>query len=145
MATAKAVLESAVKAWNSDDEGGVLSLGSKDIELTAPGGMDFHGLDGLRTWYRLWTEACPDRRIRYTNVVGDQDQVIGEGTFTGTHTGVLHLPTGDVPPTGRQITADFAAVIKVSDDRITYMRHYMDVMDLMIKLGLVPAPAPATA
>jgi predicted ester cyclase len=143
MASAKAVLEKAVKLWNAGDEAGVLALGSPEVELTASGGLDFHGLDGLQQWYRLWDEACPDRVIRYHNVVGDEDQVIGEGTFTGTHTGVLHLPTGDVPPTGRRLKSDFVAVIRVSQDRITYMRHYLDVMDLMIQLGLIPAPAGA--
>lgn len=143
MATAREVFDRTVAAWNASDERGVLSLGSPEVVLTAPGGLDFKGTDGLRGWYRLWHEACPDRQVAYHNVIADETQVIGEGTFTGTHTGVLHLPAGDVPPTGRHIKADYVAVVRVTGGQIAYMRHYFDVMDLMIQLGLAPAPATA--
>lgn len=141
MLTAKEAFERTVAAWNAGDESGVLALGSPDIVLTASGGLDYSGLDGIRQWYRLWTDACPDRKVAYFNVLSEGDQVIGEGTFSGTHTGLLRLPTGDVPPTGRRLKADFAAVARFKDGKMTYLRHYIDVMDLMIQLGLAAAPA----
>jgi len=141
MSSARSVLEHAVVALNGSDEAAFVALGDPKAELTAPGGLDYHGTAGFRTWYRLWSEAFPDRVVRYRNYVGDRDEVIGEGTFTGTHTGTLRLPTGDVPPTGKRLTADFAAVVRVDAGRITYMRHYMDLMDLMSQLGLLGAPA----
>jgi ketosteroid isomerase-like protein len=48
-----------------------------------------------------------------------------------------------VPATGRKLKADFVAVIRVKDGKMTYLRHYFDVMDLMAQLGLVGAPATA--
>jgi predicted ester cyclase len=141
MSSAKSVLEKAVAALNGSDEGAFVALGDPEVELAAPGGLDYKGTAGFRTWYRLWSEAFPDREIRYRNFVGDGDEVIGEGTFTGTQTGTLRLPTGDVPPTGRRLKADFAAVVRAKSGRITYMRHYMDLMDLMGQLGLLGAPA----
>jgi predicted ester cyclase len=141
MLTPKQVLQKTVDAWNASDEAGVLAMAAPDVDLPAPGGLNFKGAEGFRQWYRLWAEACPDRIVRYHNLVGEGDQLIGEGTFTGTHTGVLHLPTGDVPPTGRHVSADYVAVLRVSGEKITYMRHYFDVMDLMVQLGLVGAEA----
>jgi ketosteroid isomerase-like protein len=136
MLTARQVLDRTVTAWNASDEEEVVAMGDPDIELTASGGLDFKGSYGLRKWYRLWAEACPDRVVRYHNVVEAAGQAIGEGTFTGTHTGTLHLPMGDVPATGRHLKADYVAVLRVAGGKITYMRHYFDVMDLMIQLGL---------
>ena len=141
MLTAKQVFDKTVAAWNASDESEVLAQSAPDVELRAPGGLDFNGTEGLRQWFRLWAEACPDRVVRYHNVVGDAGQIIGEGTLKATHTGVLHLPTGDIPPTGRHITADYVAVLRVANGKITYMRHYFDVMDLMVQLGLVGAEA----
>lgn len=141
MLTPKEVFDKTVVAFNEGDIDAALALASPAIELTAPGGLDFSGKEGLRQWFQLWSDACPDRRVRYHNVITQGDQVIGEGTFTGTHTGVLHLPTGDVPATGRHVSADYAAVVRVDDQEITYMRHYMDLMGLMIQLGLVGAEA----
>lgn len=141
MLTAKEVLHKTVDAWNASDEARVLAMAAPDVELAAPAGLDFKGVEGFRQWYRLWAEACPDRTVRYHNLVGEGDQLIGEGTFTGTHTGVLHLPAGDVPATGRHVSADYVAVLRTSAGKITYMRHYFDVMDLMVQLGLVGAQA----
>jgi predicted ester cyclase len=141
MLTAKEVLHKTVDSWNASDEAGVLAMAAPGVELTAPAGLDYKGVEGFRQWYRLWAEACPDQIVRYHNLIGERDQVIGEGTFTGTHTGVLRLPSGDVPPTGKHVSADYVAVLRTSGGKITYMRHYFDVMDLMAQLGLVGAEA----
>jgi predicted ester cyclase len=143
MQSAKDLLDRTVAAWNANDRAGVLAMGSPSIELNAPGGLDFRGLDGLGKWYDLWAEACPDRRVRYTNVVGEGDRLVGEGVFTGTQTGVLHLPSGDVPPTGRHVTATFAAAFRFADGKITSMRHYFDQVELMVQLGLMGVEAKA--
>jgi predicted ester cyclase len=141
--SAKQVLEQAVDALNAKDEERFVAQSAPNIELPAPGGLNFRGQDGFRQWFRLWTQAFPDCKVRYHNFEGDADQVIGEGTFKGTHTGVLRLPTGDVPPTGKQATLDFVAVVRVSNGKITYLRHYLDTMELMTQLGLVGAEATA--
>ena len=139
----KEVFDELVAAFNGRDERNALQLASPDIKLVAPGGLDFEGKDGLRQWFDLWREACPDYNVNYYNVVASGEQVMGEGTFTGTHTGVLHLPAGDVPATGRSVKADYSAFVRVKDGQVTYLRHYFDVMDMMIQLGLIPAPATA--
>ena len=53
------------------------------------------------------------------------------------------MPSGDVPATGRKVSADYAAVVRVADQQITYMRHYMDLMGMMMQLGLVGVEAKA--
>jgi ketosteroid isomerase-like protein len=53
----------------------------------------------------------------------------------------MRLPNGDVPPTGKSLTIDYVGVQRVSDGKITYLRHYLDVIDLMTQLGLVGAEA----
>jgi steroid delta-isomerase-like uncharacterized protein len=141
--SAKQVLEQAVEAFNAKDEEKFVALGSPDIELPSSGGINLRGRDGFRQWFQLWTEAFPDRQVRYHNVVEDGSQAIGEGTFKGRHTGVMRLPTGDVPPTGKSVTIDYVAVQRVSNGKITYLRHYLDVMELMSQLGLVGAEAKA--
>ena len=143
MSSARSLLDRAVAAWNDKDEARFIGLGTADIELVSSGAPDARGVDAFRMWYSMWTEAFPDRIVRYTNVVGDDDQVIGEGIFTGTHTGTLHLPTGDVPATGRAVKVSYVAVMKAYGGKISYLRPYLDVMDFMVQLGLVPSPATA--
>jgi predicted ester cyclase len=145
MLTPKQLLERAVEAWNTKDEAAFVALGSPEVTITASGGIELRGLEGLREYYSVWRVACPDNVIRYHNMVSEGDRVIGEATFTGTHAGVLHHPAGEIPPTGRRVSADFVGSFRTSNEKFTSLRIYFDVLDLMTQLGLAPAPAAASA
>ncbi len=139
--TGKDVLEQAVSAWNRKDREAFVALASPEVTVTASGGIDLRGQGGMRQFYNTWSEACTDNVIRYYNVVADQDQLIGEATFTGTHTGVLHSPDGDIPPTGKRVSVDYVGAFRFSGSKIKSLRIYFDVMELMTQLGLAGAPA----
>ena len=143
MLSPRELLDYVVDALNARSEERYVEFASPDFELRAPGGISVRGKDGFRNWYRTWTEACPDCAIRCHNAVSDGTQVMWEGTFTGTHTGVLHLPSGDVPPTGRHLSVDYAGVMRASEGKLAYWRDYFDVMEMMAQLGLVGAEARA--
>jgi predicted ester cyclase len=145
MLTTKQLLERAVEAWNTKDEAAFVALGSPEVTITASGGIELRGLEGLRQYYSVWRVACPDNVIRYHNMVSEGDRVIGEATFTGTHTGVLHHPAGEIPPTGRRVSADFVGSFRTSNEKFTSLRIYFDVLDLMTQLGVASAPAAAGA
>jgi predicted ester cyclase len=139
--TGKQLLDQAVEAWNRKDKEGFAALGSPDTTVKASGGVELRGLAGMRQFYDLWFEACPDNVIRYSNVVSEGDQVVGEATFTGTHTGILHAVAGDIPPTGKRVSIDYVGASRFSNGKFTSIRLYFDVMDFMGQLGLVGAPA----
>ena len=143
MSSVKQALDQAVAALNAKDEASFVAMFAPDVDLPAPGGLSFKGIDGVKQWYRLWTIAFPNCHVQYPNVVTEGDQLMGEGKFTGTHTGVLHLPTGDVPPTGKTVKVDFSAVVRTTNGKVSYLRHYLDTMELMGQLGLIGAGAAA--
>lgn len=143
MLSPREVLDDIIDALNTKNEDRYVAPAGPNFELRAPGGIRVRGKDGFRNWYRTWTEACPDCSLRCHNAVSDGAEVMWEGTFIGTHTGVLHLPSGDVPPTGRHLTVDYAGAMRISDGEIAYWRDYFDLMDVMAQLGLVGAEARA--
>jgi predicted ester cyclase len=136
MSNAKQVVERAIKAWNGRDLEGFVALASADVRITASGGVDLEGTEGMKQYYLLWRTACPDNAVTYHNIVGEADRAIGEGTFTGTHDGPLHSPAGDIPATGMRLNADFVAAYRTAGDKVTSLRIYLDVLDLMAQLGL---------
>ena len=137
----KQILEQAVSTWNRRDKEAFVALGSQDVIVTASGGIQLRGLAGMRQFYDLWMQACPDNQIRYDNVVLEGEHVMGEANFSGTHTGVLQSPTGAIPPTGKRVSIDYVGALRVSNSKIKTLRIYFDVMDLMVQLGVVGAPA----
>ncbi|HET7465821.1 MAG TPA: ester cyclase [Candidatus Dormibacteraeota bacterium] len=143
MPTPRELLDYVIDALNSKDEERYIKFVGPEFELRAPGGVTVRGKEGFRNWHQTWTEACPDCTVQCHNAVSDPTQVIWEGTFTGTHTGVLHLPSGDVPPTGKHVTVDYAGAMRVAGREIAYWRDYFDSMEMMVQLGLVGAEARA--
>ena len=71
------------------------------------------------------------------------DVAAEEGTFTGTHQGVLHSPAGDIPPTGRPVALDYIQVLRYRDGKHVSFNLMFDRLLMLEQLGLIPAPAPA--
>lgn len=137
----KEVLERAVEAWNRRDKEAFVALGSPEVIVTASGGIELRGVGGMRQFYDLWFEACPDNQIHYRYIVTEGERVLGEANFTGTHSGVLHSPAGEIPPTGERVSVDYVGALRVANSKIVSLRVYFDVMDLMAQLGLAGAAA----
>ena len=70
------------------------------------------------------------------------DVAVEEGTFTGTHQGVLHSPASDIPPTGRPVALDYIHVLRYRDGMHISFNLIFDRLAMLEQLGLIPAPAP---
>ncbi len=104
-----------------------------------PSGRTLPGSEGYKQLVLFFVEAFPDSRIEQTNAFATEDQVVLEITGRGTNTGPLHLPTGDVPATGRSAEQRFCDVTQFRNGKIVSFHIYYDLMTLLRQLGLVPA------
>jgi steroid delta-isomerase-like uncharacterized protein len=82
--------------------------------------MDFVSLE--------WTESA------------DGTLAFAEGRYTGTHTGTLMTPAGEVPPTGNAIDLPFVTVFEARDGKLSAHRAYWDNLTFSIQLGMIPPP-----
>ncbi len=60
---------------------------------------------------------------------------------SGTHDGVLHTPSEDVPPTGRAIGVPYIHVLRYRDGLHVSFNLVFDRLLMLEQLGLVSAPA----
>ena len=113
---------------------------AEDCEITdVPSGTTYRGADGFKQNSRFFTDAFPDNSMEITNVVATEDQVVVEFIGRGTHTGPLHMPTGDIPPTGRKGELRCCNVYQISNVKIVSLRSYYDATTMLQQLGLAPA------
>ena len=111
-----------------------------DSTLTdVPSGRTFPGSEGYKQLVLFFSEAFPESSVELTNVFATEDQLAIEFTGRGTNTGPLHLPTGDIPATGRYSELTFCEVIQFGNGKIVSFHIYYDNMTLLQNLGLVPA------
>ena len=61
-----------------------------------------------------------------------------EVILRGTHTGILHSPAGDIPPTGRTFELRACEVFQIKNRKITRHATYYDALSFMQQLGVIP-------
>jgi steroid delta-isomerase-like uncharacterized protein len=92
--------------------------------------------DVLATW-RGWAEAFPDARARFDNEYVSGTTVVLELTWTGTHSGQLQTPNGEIEPSGKKISVRACQVIETTGDKVSAVRHYFDMTTLLRQLGAI--------
>src|SRR5512146_1384742 len=107
MSMIRAVFEKSTDAFNRHDINAFKAELADDVSCTAPGKLQLKGKEAVASFYKSWMDAFPDARVEIRDAHVLDDLVVEEGTFTGTHRGVLHTPNGDIPPTGRSVRASY--------------------------------------
>jgi steroid delta-isomerase-like uncharacterized protein len=125
------------RAWNRAAE-----IYAPDLVVIEPSGK-VEGIEQFKAHGKSFATGLPDSRMEVTSVIESGNCVVIEGVYTGTHTGPLMTPQGEVPPTGRKLTLPLCDVFEVAAGRITRLRVYYDQMTFAAQLGLLPEPAAA--
>jgi steroid delta-isomerase-like uncharacterized protein len=136
---AKEVVDRGLAAWRARDADAFAQCYGDDAEIVGPGGMLLRGQEGARQFFAGWMEAVPDNEVTIQTEYWTDSAVFQEAVFSGTHTGNLVSPDGQViPPTGRRVSAPFADIFVVERDRIQSDHIYFDQVEFLTQLGLMP-------
>jgi ketosteroid isomerase-like protein len=138
--TAREAFERGTETFNAHDVDGFASVLADDVVFRAPGGMGGAGKAACVEFFGGWFGAFPDAHVEVHGVHFVDDIAVEEGTFTGTHDGVLHGPGGDVPPTGRPVALDYIQVLRFRDGKHASFNLMFDRLLMLEQLGLIPAP-----
>ena len=143
MADPQHVAAENVAALNANDEQRLRATYADDAVLEAPGAARLEGGDQVTEYAMTWVRAFPDARQTISNQIAAGDWVVQEFTFSGSHTGTLSSPDGDIPATGRSVTGRGVQIQRIADGRIAEEHVYFDQVEILTQLGLMPEPATA--
>src|SRR2546421_7917399 len=93
------------------------------------------GQDAILDANRGWKEAFPDATGRVERAIAGDGTATLEITWEGTQTGLLHMPTGDIPPSSRSVAVKAVQVFDIEGDKIRETHHYFDMMGLLAQIG----------
>ena len=143
MASAREVIDRHVAAFGAKDPDA--EPWSDDAEMVTPAGR-FEGRDQVLGFLKVFWNALPDARLEITRSIEDGALAAAEGMLTGTQTGALQTPDGEIPPTGRRVELRWMAMYEVRGDQLASEHLYFDQVDFMTQLGVMSAaPAEETA
>jgi steroid delta-isomerase-like uncharacterized protein len=140
MADAPDIARAVIEAFNVADWDRLRSLVTPDIVYEEAGtGRHIEGVEDYLAMCRTWRKGFPDAIGEVDNVISAGDTVALEVTWSGTHTGPLATPSGEIPATGKPFTVKSSAWYLITEDRVENLRHHLDVLGILNQLGVLPA------
>jgi ketosteroid isomerase-like protein len=133
--SAKAVADRMWAALESHEFEQFEALLEPELELWV-GGDTFAGAAAIRAMHEGFLAAFPDLRHAVLDYFERDDTVALELRVTGTHTGPLRLPEGEVTPTGRPVVWESVDWMKVRDGLVASWRVYTDNLSFLRQVGL---------
>ena len=90
-------------------------------------GRRYSGPEGMLREYRERARAFPDGAAEITKLLESGDWVTVEFTLTGTNTGPMMGPDGELPPSGATVELQCCDVLRIRDGRVIGGRSYFDL------------------
>jgi steroid delta-isomerase-like uncharacterized protein len=116
-----------------------LEVASDDIEVVfQAAGQMARGREGFLQFMQGFKTAFPDIAIRHVHAFAAGDQVAVEFVWSGTHTGPLATPAGNIPPTGKKVSdGAVCEIVTWGNGRVTRIVNYQDFGSVLRQLGIV--------
>lgn len=141
--TAREAFERGTDTFNAHDIDGFAAVLANDVVFQAPGEMRGQGKPACVEFYGGWLSAFPDGHVEVHDVHFIDDVAVEEGTFSGTHNGILHTPNGEIPATGRSVSLDYIQVLHFRDGKHVSFNLMFDRLLMLEQLDLMTAAAHA--
>jgi steroid delta-isomerase-like uncharacterized protein len=131
-------VEKAIAAINAHDPAGFAALYSQDaVVYTSANPEPVRGREAIEQDIQHWITAMPDMAIQIEELMVDDTTAATRLLFTGTHTGPLTTPAGEVPPTGKKVSVPMAVFTRQNEDGMNEVEHrYLDMASMAQQLGL---------
>lgn len=133
------IAQNILKTMNSGDAAALTDLYAPDAVMIMPGETEpVRGREALLKYFQNLYVAVPDLKFEATLILVSGDTIVMEFVFSGTFTGPLSTPEGDLAPTGNRFKIRSVTLLKISmEGLISEDRTYYDTFDHMKQLGLL--------
>jgi steroid delta-isomerase-like uncharacterized protein len=130
------IMEQCLNAVDTHNLEPIPSLYNPTARIDAPGAT-LAGTEQILAWYGVFVRAFPDIKHEVRGTVQEGDTCVLQARATGTHTGPLASPAGDIPPTGKSFVLDYVNVAQFKDGGIASEMYYWDNQSFLTQLGLI--------
>ncbi|MGV9316715.1 ester cyclase [Streptomyces sp. NPDC003691] len=133
-------MQSLDDAWNAQDWDAFDARHAPDTIVHWPGQPSpTRGREDHRAEAMAFFATFPDNHVAnrpYQVLIGRGEWTCSVARFTGTMTGPMRGPGGEIPPTGRAFAVDFCTVAHWADGMIVEENLFYDLVGLMRQIGL---------
>ena len=95
---------------------------------------EIKGIKDAKAYYSGFVTGFSNRSFIVKRMFADGENLVKHWQFKGTHTGDFM----GIPPTGKTVDIEGCTVAKIVDDKIVEEQDFMDNLEFMQQLGLMP-------
>jgi steroid delta-isomerase-like uncharacterized protein len=99
-----------------------------------------NGYEGIRTWLSNVFTSTPDHHLTFNEFYVDGNVIFTRWKATGTNTGPLSTPFGDVPATGRSSSISGLSFYRIENGLITEMEVVFNALEMLMQIGFKVMP-----
>jgi steroid delta-isomerase-like uncharacterized protein len=141
---AKALLDTALEIWNEGNLDLIEVVFAPEIVAhTSTFPDDIVGHEGIVNWVKFARTAFPDMNMTFDEIIVNGNKIAATFTLTGTNTGPLIMPAGELPPTGKQVRLSGIGIDYIENGKIVRELVAYNVLEMMMQLGFTLAPPQA--
>jgi steroid delta-isomerase-like uncharacterized protein len=123
-------------AWNEGNLDALDDLLAPNfVNHGAPPGMP-SDREGFKQIVGVYKAAFPDTHMHVEEQIAEGDRVVTRWSAHGTHKGDFM----GIPPTGKEIRVTGIDIDRIEGGKIAETWNEFNQMDMMVQLGVVPAP-----
>ena len=131
-----AVAWRAIEAFNNKDWDAVRATLTSDCYYDEVATSRADGVESIIELWQRWAKTLPDANAKIERSLVCEDTVIFELSWTGTMTGPMDSPTGEILPTNQPFANRGCWLAEVDNDRTKAIRQYFDVLTMMKSVGI---------
>jgi len=124
--------------FSDNDLAGAAEMADENMKMIGYGlGLDLEGREQFLQFMQARKRAFPDIRVAHTNLVVQGNQVVVEFVATGTHTGPLMTPNGEIAATGKPVTLHVVEIHTWQDGKLVNLVQYQDPTSVLRQIGVM--------
>jgi len=138
---AKVLVEQVDEVWNEGNLTLVEKVYSSELIAHFSGQPeDIVGLESFKNFVKLTRAQFPDLNHSAGEIIVKGNKIACRWTLTGTNTGPLQTPYGELPPTDKKFRVSGLAMIQIVNNKIKELWVIYDVLDMLQQLGFMLTP-----
>lgn len=92
------------------------------------------GIQGFKDYYNNYLTGFSDVTFSIVDAFGQGDKIVKHWNFKGKHTGDFF----GMPATGKEVNVNGVTLVKMKDGKIAQEQDFMDNLEFMQQLGIIP-------
>jgi predicted ester cyclase len=138
---AKAVMDGALEIWNEGNLAVVDKFFSPDFVMHDPMYPEpIVGVNAFKDTLSEESKTFSEGNLRVDDYLIKGDKIVIIWTWSGTHSGPMALPSGEIPPTGNKLSHHGVSVCRMAKGKITEFWFYYNPLDMFLPMGFTLNP-----